>query len=459
MTLGALHEDSVVARCVRASLVCRFLTDADGIPACPLKRSVVVRMFASVPALQRLLSVLAVVVGTAGVVAGDSVLTLLAVVFLLGLHRPVWTLALTPALLIWGPKLNLAVMGDEAFFFRLDQAAIAGMLVAAAIRNREAPVSPPAHAALLLFLMALPLSVVAGVGQGTLETGASAVLYLGQWLTWYALLLAASTFGHALGGRAVYAWALPLIALAAYGLTESLWPLYAESGVRYRIFERGYFPGQANHVGGLLALATVTGLALARERRFRVLGFVLALGATAALPATGSRSGMVAWTAGIAAWLLLRRPALRWWLPPLGVAAFFALPPSLGYRLSAPGSSMYDRLVAWKSALSTLPDYPLLGLGAGARHRSYYDSQYLMTLAESGAVGLVLLLCFLVLLAVALNRSRALGQSPLAAGATAGVVVLAVHGLATASLVVTLVGGPFFWLCGVAGSATEEARS
>jgi O-antigen ligase len=111
---------------------------------------------------------------------------------------------------------------------------------------------------------------------------------------------------------------------------------------------------------------------------------------------------------------------------------------------------MYDRLVAWKSALSTVPDFPLIGLGAGARHRSYYDNQYVMTLAESGLLGLGALLILLLGLAATLAQARRAWASPLGTGALAALAAVATHSMATGSLIVTMVGGPLFWVCGVA---------
>lgn len=384
-------------------------------------------------------------------IGGSSSSVALVAVFLLALHAPVLALGLTPALLLAGPKLPIAQVGDEMLFLRLDQAAIAGMVVACLVRRERPLRTPHCHNVLILFLGAIVASMITGVLQHTLTTPASAVLYLGQWITWYSLYVVAFNLAPHLGNRAVYAWALPLIALAAYGLAEYVWPYYENPGIRYRTFERGYFPGQANHAGGLFALATVTGVALMISSRHRLLGLVLAILPTLALVTTASRSGAVAWAAGLAALGLLYVPALRWWLPPGAVVGMAAVPTGIWYAWSAPGSSMYDRLVAWKSALSTVTDYPLLGLGAGARHRSFYDNQYFMTLAESGAVGLLLWLFFLMALTKALahGRKESVAVRWMATGAVAALVVAATHGLATASFIVTLVAGPFFWLCGV----------
>lgn len=391
----------------------------------------------------------------AGAFTGNPPAALLGLTFAGAALLPRQALLALPALFIWGPRLNLAAAGDEILFLRLDQAAVAGLLAFAAFHPRGALRSPPAHTAFLAFLIALALSVAVGLARGALTTPLSSLLYLGQWLEFYAVYVLAFSLGPRIQGAAVYAWALPLIALAAYGLAEAAWPYYEVPGVRYRTFERVWFPGQANHAAGLFALATVSGLALAATARYRALGLSLALLSTLALWPTGSRSGALAWMAGIGALLLIAAPPARWWLPPLGIVALCAIPAAWWQRFAMPGSSMYDRLVAWKSALSTVDTYPLFGLGAGARHRSYYDNHYLMTLAESGAVGLACLLLLLVGIARALGHAEG-GNPWWRLGALAGLAALSVHALATATFVVTLAAGPFFWYCGMVLAPADD---
>lgn len=394
----------------------------------------------------------------AGLAAGYATVALVCVAFVLAFALPLPALLTLPTLLIWGPRLNLALSGDEVLFLRLDQPVVAGLLCYLVLHPRGALRSPPGHTVFLAFLGVVMGSILLGIVRGTLVTPVSAALYSAQWLEFYGLYVVAWSLGPRISGQFAYAWALPLLALAAYGLAEEAWPYYAPPGERYRTFERVLFPGQANHAAGLLALATVTGVGLALQPRYRALGIGLAVMATLALGPTGSRSGAVAWAAGLCALVLIRIPAARWWLPPLGVLGIWAVPLVWWQRASAPGSSMYDRLVAWKSALSTVDTFPLLGLGAGARHRSFYDNHYVMTLAESGVVGLGLLLLLMLVLGHALGhgRLRSAGGVGVCTGALAGLATLGVHALANVSFVVTLVGGPFFWYCGVALSQADR---
>lgn len=470
MARPAIHSGSAVARWVQTSWLYQTATTPPRVDMPVLEEAGVLRALRRVPYAFPLLVATSGFVAVVAGFAGHGVASGMAATLVLAACLPRPALLLLPVLFIWAPRLNLAVAGDEVLFVRLDQAAVAGLLGYVLFHPRGRLRTPPAHTAILAFTIALAASVLVGILQGTLTTPTSSLLYLGQWLELYALyVLAVSLGGERAAGEKnsicsieslrAYAWALPLIALAVYGLAESAWPYYEVPGVRYRTFERIWFPGQANHAGGLFALATATGFAMASRPRYRVLGLSLAVLSTLALFPTGSRSGVVAWAAGIAALALVYVAPARWWLPPLTLVALCAVPAAWWQRVSAPGSSMYDRLVAWKSALSTVDVYPLLGLGAGARHRSYYDNHYLMTLSESGILGLALLLLVLLCLARALahgtRAARPMGWWQV--GALAGLAALSVHALATATFVVTMVAGPFFWYCGMALAPPEES--
>jgi len=474
MVEGSTCNGGFVDRLVKDSWLYRFATAPARAYPPVLEEAAVLRAFRCIPGAYLLLLTLGGLTALGAGCAARPVASAMAATLVLSARFPRATLLLLPALFIWAPRLNLAVAGDEQLFVRLDQAALAGILSYIVLHPRGQFRTPPAHTAFLAFLMILGASVVVGSLRGTLATPHSSLLYLGQWLEFYALYVVAYSLAHRWNKQAetseeplapsmfgrkagpvtwlVYAWALPLVALGVYGLAEHAWPYYEVAGVRYRTFERIWFPGQANHAGGLFALATATGLAMATQPRFRALGLCVAVLSTLALFPTGSRSGVVAWAAGLGALLLIYIPATRWWLPPLGLVGLCAIPTSWWRQMAVPGSSMHDRLIAWKSALSTVDSYPVLGLGAGARHRSYYDNHYLMTLSESGVTGLTLLALLLIFLALALahGTSARFRMGWWQAGALAGLFALAIHALATATFIVTMVAGPFFWLCGIA---------
>ena len=455
MIPGETYRASYTGRLVRASLLYQW--SQRNTPALPLlEEAPGLRLLPRRLRYIQAIAVVASLAALASVLWGSIAVGLAALAFAAALVAPGPALLALPALLIWAPRLVLGDSGGEAVFLRLDQFVVAGLVARGLLHPVERLSSPPAHTAFVLFLATLALSVVLGLLQSTLAAPMSALLYLAQWLEFYGLYVVAWNIAPRIQRYFPYAWALPLVALAAYGLAECAWPFHEDPDVRYRTFERVLFPGQANHVAGLFALATTTGLGMALNPRYRALGIALALLSTLALWPTGSRSGALAWAAGIGTFTLVCVPALRWWASPLLVLGLAAVPDSFWAAHSAPGSSMHDRLVAWKSALSTVDLYPLLGLGAGARHRSYYDNHYLMTLAESGLVGMILLLILLFGLVRALGHASGARPDWRAAGTLAGLAALMVHGLATATFIVTMTAGPLFWYLGVALSAREE---
>lgn len=455
--IGAeLYRASRTARLVRGSLFYRTACTSPRTLSW-LESSLWLNQAKQFPRVLQFISPAAAIIMLIAGIQGHAGIALGAAMFAGALHFPGPALLSLPTLLVWAPRLTLGEAGGEALFLRLDQFVVAGLIVRGLFHPGERLLSPPAHTTFVIFLTTVSFSIVLGLLRGTLAAPLSALIYLVQWLEFYALYVVAWTFAPRVRRHIVHAWTLPLIALAAYGLAEQVWPYHEVPGIRYRTFERVLFPGQANHAAGLFAFATATGLGIALRPRYRVLGIALALLASLALWPTGSRSGALAWAAGIAAFVLVLVPATRWWLPPLGVLGIAVVPGTFWARYSAPGSSMYDRLVAWKSALSTVDAYPLLGLGAGARHRSFYDNHYIMTLAESGMLGMAFQLTLLFSVARALGHAGGGSSRWMGAGALAGLAALCVHGLATATFIVTMTAGPCFWYCAVALAQNEEA--
>jgi len=97
-------------------------------------------------------------------------------------------------------------------------------------------------------------------------------------------------------------------------------------------------------------------------------------------------------------------------------------------------------------------------LGLGARHRQFYDNQYVMFLAETGGVGALFFVGWLAYLARALwqgRRAPGVGGA-LCAGTLAGLAGVAVQGLAAVCFIVTVLAGPLYWLAGYALSQADE---
>jgi hypothetical protein len=412
----------------------------------------------------------------------DLNLFAMVAVALVSFFRPLWAMALLPCALLWSPRLNILFLGDEFLFLRLDHALVLGAAchlfmndaphqnpqqdrhefklfgMISVPMSRCRPLNHPVHAPWLFLLILLCVSTLAGFLQHTLASPEASLMYILHWIYFLLLFTVAFSLGRHLKVVGIYAWVIPILAAACYGLLEIRFPFYERPHVVYRSFERILFEGQANHFGILFSMSAVLGVSLVREHRFRVLGVSLALLSTCALSTTGSRTGWIAWIVAMAVLAMLWWPVLRYTFPLLALTGMLLLPQGLWQGFTAPGSSMFDRLIAWKSALSTVPAYPLLGLGTGARHRSFYDNQYIMTLAENGLPAVLLLLFILAILARSLHQARSTPgiSRALCSGTLAALAGVAVSGLTTVSLIVTVVAGPLLWICGVALSQAED---
>lgn len=402
-------------------------------------------------------AVLALALGVAGLAAagwaqGAPGAFVLAGILLLAYAWPEAAVLLLPCALMASPRLPWGGAGDELLFVRLDHLLCFGAALRLLVRPGFA-VPPGTAAGLLLFAWAAVCTAL-GVARGHMTPGA-ALLPLAQWVHLGLVYWVAAAAAPRLGRAGLYAWALPIIAAAGYGVAEIAWPLESMPGLRYRAFERGWFAGEANHFGGLFASAVVVGLMLATTRRHRVLGLGLAIAATAGLWSTGSRGSVIALAAGLAACAAWR---WRWARAPLAAGAVAALLAFLWLPWEgalSPGSSLLDRLVAWKSALGTVPTHPLAGLGLGARHRSYYDNHYLLLLAETGLPGLLLLvLALYTVLRRAAVDTRA--DPALRAALFAALAVWSAHALSNVTFLITAVAGPAAWLMGFGFSSGAD---
>jgi len=441
---------SIAARWAQGSSLWRAAT-APPAPRDCLASSIAFRLGTSAPAR-------AVLLATAGAccIALSVVAPLPAVLLAAAFAVPRVATALLPLAFTASWRFALGGTADEDLFLRASDALAAGALLrlvvlpntASIARLQERDNLGPVVTASLLLLAAMLASALAGTVQNTLAVPHAALLPALQWVALATAGLLAWIHAPALGHIGLLAWAAAIAAAAGFGIAEIAAPL--EPAARYRAFERLWLDGQSNHYGGLFAFAACAGAGMAMQPRVRLLGTGIALLAMAGHFAAQSRSSLVALAAGLAMLAVLRAPRLLWLLP-LAPLTVFLLPDTLA---PASGSSMHDRLVAWKSALSTLTAYPLLGIGAGARHRSFYDNHYLMTLAECGLIGLAALVYWQATMAKAL----AFRGSALAVGLLAGWAALAVHALANITFFVTVCAGPALWITGYALAMQDKER-
>lgn len=198
-----------------------------------------------------------------------------------------------------------------------------------------------------------------------------------------------------------------------------------------------------NHFAGFLALLLPLALAATLDAwlRRRILPGLAALAAlltmAAAMVASLSRGGIVAGAAGLlvtAVWSARRhrRSILVGGFSLLAAAAIViavcaALPPVrerlLTLRAPLATTSFHERVDAWRGALRIWRSYPLIGCGANAfrvvypqfRHtterdyRTFAENEYVQLAAETGVVGLALLLTLVAGPAIARRRTARAG--------------------------------------------------
>lgn len=352
-----------------------------------------------------------------------------------------------PVVLLSGLQANLSALADESVLLRLDHGVMAGLVLAVLLRDGVHGTGAFPFRAWLLFLGWTVLATTTGLILRRHASPAGALFYTLQLTELIAVGVVAAVYAPRKASTILYAFLLPALYLAATGMAEHLWPLPTPPGEPYRTFERGYFHGEANHYAGIFAMAIAIAMVMLHTRRWWTLGALALPVCAVALLTTESRTGIAAAAAGVGVVVFLRWPRVRLPLIAAALSGLVLFGPEIWHRLTAPGGSFHDRLIAWKSGLSTLGHVPLFGIGFGARHRSFYDSQYILLVAETGVVGLALFIAALA------NTTRAFvrcagGLVPTLMGVGIA-AVFAVHGLAASSLIITVVSGAFFWWCGV----------
>lgn len=361
------------------------------------------------------------------------------------------------------------------------------------------PVFPSVEKAFLLFLILSQASILQGMWLKTIDKPLVSLLYLVKWLQYFLVFLFTTRLIR--DGRDsrffIKAFFAVGIMIALYGFWEHFFPTAkAVYPNYYRLFERPPFHGDANHVGGFLVLWTAffTGFFLSTEKK----GIQAALLAALALAFftliwTYSRKSYFALAAALLSGFLFRGCRRRLiFLCSLFTLLALLLPTrlaerilDLGEAISSPDpfhSSWAGNWVMWQKSLWNFQDFALFGAGLGARHRLFYESQYVLLLSETGIAGA---LCFGVLLVFLVkeiaarwpakispwfqcNREKWAGwpsgedswAQSLARGWWMGFAGLAVHNLSCVSWTVSKIAIPFWFLTAVVlASLKFSARS
>ncbi|MDA1085410.1 MAG: O-antigen ligase family protein [Verrucomicrobia bacterium] len=360
------------------------------------------------------------------------------------------------------------VGGRESLFLRPEDLVVLFLGLFALGQGRLRPT--PIDSRVLCFFLVCGLSIIVGVSRGTLPRPVFSLLYLFRLLEYVVVgyvtlnIIRSDRDAAALVRSMVYATA----ATAVFGIVERIVPYTHDAlgdAFYYRIYERGLYSRDANHVAALLVFgASITfGMAMLIREPWPCVGLYAVTGvALVAIVLTYSRGAYLA-TAAAGVLLIALSPS-RWRtlviLVALGLVVLALAPDDVSRRLASIGSawlgedvSMSGRMTHYQLALQIFADYPLLGAGLASQPRVFYENFYMLLLADTGILGFsafTLLVAGLVWAAIDLYRSA----SPpwirgFAAGYLAGLLGLLVDGCAIVVFLLSRVATPFWYLSGI----------
>ncbi len=385
-----------------------------------------------------------------------------------------WGLALLLFCCIFLPRIPL---GSLTPFYSLDFRGedlpafiLILFLFGTMIRKVSLPEAPSVEGPFLLFLLAAEISVVNGLWMRTIDKPLLSLFYLLKWTQYFFIFVVSVRLtAHPKESRfflETFFWLG--MAIAVYGWFEHFFP--ASNAVYpnyYRLFERPPFHGDANHVGGFLVLwiGFFTGIFLTTsERRKEALLLVSLVFVLFPLIWTYSRKSWFAIAGALLFPFLvggIRKKLL--FLLSLFTLTALALPTRLPERLMDLGeafgsidpfhSSWAGNWVMWKQALWNFNQFFLFGSGWGSRHRLFYESQYILVLAETGLFGfgalVFLLLSMIREITTAFTRQLNEEEKGMALGWLMAGVGFLVHNLSCVSMTVAKTAIPFWFLSAV----------
>ncbi len=329
---------------------------------------------------------------------------------------------------------------------------------------------PSVEKAFLAFLVAAEISIISGLWFGTIDKPLLSMLYILKWFEYFFVFWVTSRLADTERASRLFLRAFFLLGIAAagYGYWEHFFPFSkAVYPNYYRLFERFPFQGDANHLGGFFVLwsAFFLGSFLKSSSRRDSLLLLLAL-VFVFFPFiwTYSRKSYFA-LAGVLAFSLIflkeRRKII--FLGSLFVLLALLLPTRMAERLMDLGEVLTDtdpfhsswagNWGMWEQVFWNFGYFFLFGSGFGSRHRLFYESQYVLILAETGMVGLLAFayLCVTLIRQLLIFPYRSLDPKTqgMVLGWLLGFLALVIHSASCVSWTVAKVAIPFWLLTGV----------
>ncbi|MBN2301735.1 MAG: O-antigen ligase family protein [Lentisphaerae bacterium] len=374
--------------------------------------------------------------------------------------------------------------GSEGVILRLEDIiilAVAGgwMLRSAYTGRRHGIIHTHVNSAIWIYMGASFVATLLGSIRGSVSSFASGIFnnlkYFEYFLLYFMIL------AHVRTKQAVVRmiWAM----LTAFFLV--LLYAYTRIGVHTRL-TAPFDPGQPNTFGGyiVLLMCVAAGIALADKRvKTRAITLFLLAFAIPPLFLTLSRASYLAFAAAVIMFLVFSQHRIL--ISAILVGAFAAMLLGLpllpdrvedriavtfqGYREHDENiagikldSSASERIRAYKRAIQSWLDNPLLGNGVTGTH--FIDGQYPRLLAETGIVGLSAFGYMIAQLLLSVRRIYRTTEDPFfkgtAMGLICGIAAVLAHALTANSFIIIRIAEPLWLLTGLVllmPSVTEHA--
>jgi len=332
------------------------------------------------------------------------------------------------------------------------------------------------------FVITLIISIINGIFRGTISNPLMAWFYLIKISEYFIVFFLVYFYTRDRKDVIFYLTAalIGLISIGIYGIFEHFHPLAKlPYPALYRIYERGFFYGQSNHLGGMLAffISLILGFIVFNDNwRNKILFLCLNFAVIFAFFWTYSRQAQLNLFISLSIFGILSlryvnlRSRLIYFLIISVITLIVFSSPLLQERISTIkgailsndiyGSSFAYRLNKWKMAFADSKDYLLLGTGLASRHRAFYESQWVMFIAETGLIGVSIYLWFLFkvykLLFLSFTNIRDSLCSGLISGSIAGLTGLVVQGFVCNVFTVTVIAAPFYVMLAIILGSTRK---
>jgi O-antigen ligase len=320
----------------------------------------------------------------------------------------------------------LAMVSGRLHLLILGVAAIAVIwAVLTAIRDREfGKGSPPGRLVVVLWIVWVATNATLTCLRAVHPPGTAVVAYAATAMSVGAVLLCVRRVDYDLAIRMVATVAGIGVLLTYIALALSppwSWTDAWTGGFRVGFRLQGIFP-QPNVAGHFFAVTIILICCLTRIRRS--VRMLLAAPVLALIFLTGSRGALILLLVGLLGTRLARPMRARYAFLVAGAAVLSVILP-LKY-MDAQGGLLAGRPGTWRATLAMAESSPLVGNGSLSQQTEsggyaiYAHSQLLQTLAECGALGLILLVTTLA----ATLRHVVRHGSPLEAGIFVGLISL-----------------------------------